>query len=88
MSRAGRTGGGMSIASIDPAAIHRHIYVLTEDEFCAYEYQDGSMPDLSDVRTDFLAEFVKYLVANNLNTYSRPSNPHRRHGTLHVGVGP
>ena len=62
----GRWVKATEIASIDSAAVHGHIYVLTHDGFCAYEYQDGPMPDLSIVGKDFLPEFVEYLVINNL----------------------
>lgn len=51
---------------IDPAAVHRHIFVFGKDRLCAYEYQDGPLPDLSTVGEGFLHEFVHYLVANNL----------------------
>ncbi|KAI1756713.1 hypothetical protein F4782DRAFT_526391 [Xylaria castorea] len=34
------------IESIDTASIHGHIFVLTEDGLCAYELQEGPLPDL------------------------------------------
>ena len=62
----GRWVKATEIVSIDSAAVHGHIYVLTYDGCCAYEYQDGPIPDLSIVGKDILPEFVKYLFVNNL----------------------
>ena len=62
----GRWAEATEISSIDPSTVHGHIYVLTNDGFCAYEYQDGPMPNLTIVGKDFLPEFVNYLVTNNL----------------------
>lgn len=54
------------IKTIDPAAVHGHIFVFGKDGFCAYEYQDGPLPDLSTVSEGFLRDFVDYLIANDL----------------------
>ncbi|RSL56782.1 hypothetical protein CEP54_008650 [Fusarium duplospermum] len=62
----GRWARVTPVEKIDPATIHGHIFVFTKDAMCAYEYQDGPMPDLSGVGEGFLNEFVDYLVANNL----------------------
>ncbi|KAL6364214.1 hypothetical protein LRP88_02130 [Fusarium phalaenopsidis] len=62
----GRWARVTPVEKIDPATIHGHIFVFTKDGLCAYEYQDGPMPDLSGVGEGFLKEFVEYLVANNL----------------------
>ncbi|KAI1200081.1 hypothetical protein F5X97DRAFT_321834 [Nemania serpens] len=54
------------IESIDTASIHGHIFVFTEDGLCAYEFQEGPLPDLSGVGHGFLTDFVNYIVQNNL----------------------
>ncbi|KAK3402310.1 hypothetical protein B0T20DRAFT_136587 [Sordaria brevicollis] len=51
------------------AAIHGHIFVFTgqdDKQLCAYEYQQGPLPDLSAVGAGFLDDFIEYLVANEL----------------------
>lgn len=55
-----------SIDSIDPTSVHGHIYTLTKDGLCAYEFQDGPLPNLSGVGQDFLAEFTDYILENDL----------------------
>ncbi|KPM41501.1 hypothetical protein AK830_g5107 [Neonectria ditissima] len=62
----GRWAKVTQIKDIDPAAVHGHILVFSKDGLCAYEYQDGPLPDLSTVSEGFLREFVDYLVANDL----------------------
>ncbi|KAI0859345.1 hypothetical protein F4860DRAFT_526344 [Xylaria cubensis] len=54
------------IEKIDTASIHGHIFVLTENGLCAYELQEGPLPDLSGVGHGFLTDFVNYIVQNNL----------------------
>ena len=54
------------IENIDPSNVHGHIFALTEDGLCAYELQDGPLPDLSDVGLLFLDEFINYISKNNL----------------------
>ena len=56
----------MQVDDIDPANVHGHIFVFSTDGLCAYEYQEGPLPDLSTIGEGFLPEFVNYLVANNL----------------------
>ena len=46
--------------------VHGHIFVLKNNEFLAYEYQDGPSPDLSGIGKDFVVEFVNYLTRNSL----------------------
>ncbi|KAF2184559.1 hypothetical protein K469DRAFT_688571 [Zopfia rhizophila CBS 207.26] len=52
--------------TIDLNTIHGHIFILKNNEFLAYEYQDGPMPDLSEVGQNFVAEFVNYITSNGL----------------------
>ena len=40
--------------------------VLTSDGFIAYEYQAGTMPDLSSVGKEFFADFIGHLITNEL----------------------
>ncbi|CAI7626068.1 unnamed protein product [Penicillium pancosmium] len=54
------------IDKIDHSRVHGHIYALTKDGLCAYELQDGPLPDLSGVGPGFLDEFIDYIVKNNL----------------------
>lgn len=54
------------IDKIDPSRVHGHIFALAEDGLCAYELQDGPLPDLSGVGPEFLDEFINYIVKNNL----------------------
>lgn len=54
------------IDQINPRTIHGHIFALTGDGLCPYELQQGPLPDLSEVGQGFLAEFLEYLVKNNL----------------------
>jgi hypothetical protein len=56
------------IDKIDPASVHGHIFALTKDGLCAYELQDGPLPDLSAVGWGFLDEFINYIVRNNLTS--------------------
>ncbi|CRK19065.1 hypothetical protein BN1723_012971 [Verticillium longisporum] len=49
-----------------PSSVHGHIFVLTNGGLRAYEFQDGPLPDLSNVGQGFLAEFSRYIMANNL----------------------
>ncbi|KID66218.1 uncharacterized protein G6M90_00g068370 [Metarhizium brunneum] len=56
-----------SIAKIEPADIHGHIFTLTESgEMQAYEYRDGPVPNLEGIDPTFFLELIKYLQANNL----------------------
>lgn len=57
-----------NIDKIDPPGVHGHIFALTKNGLCAYELQDGPLPDLSGVRGGFLDEFVNYIVKNNLTS--------------------
>ncbi|OJD23111.1 hypothetical protein ACJ73_05543 [Blastomyces percursus] len=54
------------IDSIDPTSVHGHIFALTKDGLCAYELQDGPLPNLSHVGPRFLNDFTDYIVKNNL----------------------
>ncbi|KAM5439466.1 hypothetical protein MferCBS31731_004563 [Microsporum ferrugineum] len=54
------------IDKIDPLRVHGHIFALTSDGLCAYELQDGPLPDLSGVGQHFLEEFINYIVTNGL----------------------
>lgn len=62
----GRWTKPTDISTIDLNAILGHIFVLKDNEFLAYEYQDGSMPDPSGVGQDFVAELVQYITSNGL----------------------
>jgi hypothetical protein len=54
------------IKKINPAGVHGHIFALTKDGLCAYEIQDGPLPDFSGIGQGFLDEFIHYIVENNL----------------------
>ncbi|OJD13764.1 hypothetical protein AJ78_05814 [Emergomyces pasteurianus Ep9510] len=54
------------IDRIDPTSVHGHIFALTKDGLCAYELQDGPLPNLSHVGPRFLNDFTDYIVKNNL----------------------
>ncbi|GAP86858.2 hypothetical protein SAMD00023353_2100080 [Rosellinia necatrix] len=54
------------IKDINRDAVHGHIYAFRNHGLCAYEYQDGPLPDLSIVNKGFLRDFIDYLVANDL----------------------
>lgn len=56
----------MNIDEINPLTIHGHIFALAGNELCPYELQDGPLPDLSRVGHGFLADFLEYIVKNNL----------------------
>ncbi|KAJ5291518.1 hypothetical protein N7478_000769 [Penicillium angulare] len=56
------------IDNIDPSCVHGHIFALTKDGLCAYELQDGPLPDLSGVGPRFLDEFIIYIVKNDLTS--------------------
>ncbi len=43
---------------VELSTVHGHIFVLTMDDFIAYEYQDRPMPNLSSVRKKFFADFT------------------------------
>ena len=55
-----------NIDKIDPSRVHGHIFALTKDGLCAYELQNGPLPDLSGVGLGFLDEFINYIAKNNL----------------------
>jgi hypothetical protein len=57
-----------NIEKIEPSHVHGHIFALTKDGLCAYELQDGPLPDLSGIDPEFLDEFINYLVKNNLTS--------------------
>jgi len=46
--------------------VHGHIFVITEDGFHPYEYQMGTMPDISQVAGSFFEEFSSYVKSNGL----------------------
>jgi hypothetical protein len=54
------------IDAVDLSTVHGHIFVLKNDGFIAYEYQDGPMPNLSSIGKEFFADFIDYLVTNGL----------------------
>lgn len=54
------------IDAVELSNVHGHIFVLTSDDFIAYEYQDGPIPDLSSVGKEFFADFIDYLITNGL----------------------
>ncbi|KAJ5366195.1 hypothetical protein N7541_000136 [Penicillium brevicompactum] len=56
----------MNIDEINPLTIHGHIFALAGNELCPYELQCGPLPDLSRVGHGFLADFLEYIVKNNL----------------------
>jgi hypothetical protein len=57
-----------AIDTMDLSNVHGHIFVLTDHGFHPYEYQAGSVPDLSGVNSAFLPELADYLNTNNLST--------------------
>ncbi|CEO58412.1 hypothetical protein PMG11_03139 [Penicillium brasilianum] len=54
------------IEKINPTSVHGHIFALTKDGMCAYELQEGPLPDMSKVGLHFLDEFIEYIVQNSL----------------------
>lgn len=62
----GRWTNPTDVSTFNPSAVHGHIFVLKDNEFLAYKYQDGSMPDLSAVGHGFITKFVHYITSNNL----------------------
>jgi hypothetical protein len=46
------------------------MFALTSDGFNAYEYLDGSMPDLSSTSKEFFTDFIDYLVTMASRIYS------------------
>ncbi|KAM0271145.1 hypothetical protein ACHAQH_009177 [Verticillium albo-atrum] len=59
-------GTTADIKKLEWSSVHGHIFVLTNGGLRAYEFQDGPLPDLSNVGQGFLAEFSRYITANNL----------------------
>lgn len=57
-----------NVSGIDPSRVHGHIFALTQDGLCAYELQDGPLPDLSSIGPGFLDEFLAYILNNNLTS--------------------
>ena len=58
--------------TINLSKIHGHIFALhPAGGFVTYEYQDGSMPDLSTINEAFFAELVLYLARNDLSSLLR-----------------
>lgn len=39
---------------LEGSSVHRHIFVLTDGGFRAYEFQDGPLPDTTNVEQNFL----------------------------------
>ena len=58
----------VEISKIDLADMHGHVFVLSENQFCPYEFQDGPLPDLTGIKPEFLPEFLKYIMENNLTS--------------------
>ncbi|EFY92562.1 hypothetical protein J3459_015275 [Metarhizium acridum] len=56
------------IDEIDPSRVHGHILALYQGGLCAYELQDGPLPDLSGVGPGFLDEFINYIIKKNLTS--------------------
>ncbi|CRK44647.1 hypothetical protein BN1723_006240 [Verticillium longisporum] len=54
------------IKKLEQSSVYGHIFVLVNSGLCAYEFQDGPLPDLSNVGHGFLAEFSCYITSNNL----------------------
>ncbi|KAG7103872.1 hypothetical protein HYQ45_018641 [Verticillium longisporum] len=54
------------IKKLKQSSVYGHIFVLVNGGLCAYEFQDGPLPDLSNVGHGFLAEFSCYITSNNL----------------------
>ena len=72
----------MHAKDINPTAFHGHVFIFGKDRLCAYEYQEGPLPNLSTVNQGFLRKFINYLIANTLTSliglqilgiYSEPS---------------
>lgn len=55
-----------NINELHESSIHGHIFVLTDGGFRAYEFQDGPLPDFTNVGRDFLVEFARYVLDHNL----------------------
>jgi len=56
-----------AIRTVDLSNVHGHIFVLTNYNFHAYEYQTGPLPDLSGVDSAFFLELAEYLITNKLS---------------------
>ncbi|GLI82209.1 hypothetical protein PoHVEF18_010618 [Penicillium ochrochloron] len=56
------------LEEIDPSRVHGHIFALYQGGLCAYELQDGPLPDLSGVGPGFLDEFIDYIIKKNLTS--------------------
>lgn len=54
------------VNELDESSIHGHVFVLTDGGFRAYEFQDGPLPDFTNVGQDFLVEFARYILDHNL----------------------
>ncbi|KAG5794645.1 hypothetical protein H9Q69_006316 [Fusarium xylarioides] len=57
----GRWAKTTPIEQIDRSAVHGHIFVVSEDGLCAFEYQESPLSYLSSVGSGFLGDFVDYL---------------------------
>lgn len=51
---------------VNPTTIHGHIFALSKNRLCPYEFQDGPLPDLSEVSSEFLPAFILYITENGL----------------------
>ncbi|TPX09025.1 uncharacterized protein E0L32_001714 [Thyridium curvatum] len=58
----GRWARVTQVGNIDPTAVHGHIFVYGREGLCAYEYQNGPLPDLSTVGQGFLGESMYELI--------------------------
>lgn len=57
----GRWTAPAPIASLDLTNLHGHVFVLTADGFRPYEYQEGCLPDLTNVNTNFFHEIAAFI---------------------------
>ncbi|KJZ75907.1 hypothetical protein HIM_04731 [Hirsutella minnesotensis 3608] len=51
---------------IDYSLVHGHVFAVDTDGLCAYEYQESPLPDLSNIDSSFLDDFINYLSCHNI----------------------
>lgn len=61
-----RWANSIAVPVMNLDKVHGHIFVMTEDGFHPYEYQMGTMPDISQVAGSFFEELSNYIKLNKL----------------------
>jgi hypothetical protein len=55
------------IEEVNLEDVHGHIFALTGDgRFVAYEYREGPLFNMADVKPEFFHDVIQYLLSNNL----------------------